>query len=173
MASPPARVYCIDTSALVDLPRNYPSAVFQGTVWRSLETLIGVARLRAPREVRRELYKQDDEVYRWVRRHGSLIVGLAPQQQRFLREIMDQFPTWVDHETSQPVADPIVIALARAYNPPATVVAHENPGGAGAMKIPNVCRTYDLSCMTLPQMFVAEGWAFGGSPPTPPARRSR
>jgi hypothetical protein len=61
VASPAARVYCIDTSALIDLPRHYPSKVFKGTVWQSIETLIGTGRLRAPREVRRELAKQDDE----------------------------------------------------------------------------------------------------------------
>jgi hypothetical protein len=85
---------------------------------------------------------------------------------------MDRFPTWVDYETSQPVADPVVIALARSYNPTATVVAHETPGGAGAMKIPNVCGVYGISWMTLPQMFVAEGWNFAGPPP-PAGRRSR
>jgi hypothetical protein len=134
-----------------------------------MEGLIGTGRLRAPREVRRELSKQEDEVYRWVRRHGNLIVGLPPRQQVLLKEIMDRFPTWVDHETSQPVADPIVIALARSYNPPATVIAHENPGGSGAMKIPNVCGAYRIAWMTLPQMFVAEGWTF--TVPTPPSRR--
>lgn len=145
--------------------------MFAGTVWRSLEQLVGAGRLRAPREVRRELFKQDDEVYRWVKRHGSLIVGLAPQQQRLLKETMDRFPGWVDPETSAPVADPVVIALARAYNPPAVVVAHENPGGPGAMKIPNVCSAYKIPWMTLPQLFVAEGWAFGSA--AAPGRRPR
>lgn len=154
-------VYCIDTSALIDLPLNYPSKVFKGTVWRSLEGLIGTARLRAPREVRRELAKQEgDEVHRWVKGHNNLIVGLPSNQQVLLKQIMDQFPGWVDHETAQPVADPVVIALARSYNPLATVVAHERAGGPGAMKIPNVCAHYKITCMTLPQMFVAEGWTF-------------
>lgn len=162
MPSGAARVYCIDTSALIDLPLHYPSKVFKDTVWRSMEVLIGTARLRAPREVRRELAKQEgDEVHRWVGRHGNLIVGLPPRQQALLKEIMDQFPGWVDHETSLPVADPVVIALARSYDPSATVLAHERAGGPGAMKIPNVCAHYNIACMTLPQMFVAEGWNFG------------
>ncbi len=84
---------------------------------------------------------------------------------------MDQFPTWVDYDTALPVADPVVIALARSYNPTATVLAHERMGGAGAMKIPNVCAHYNIGYMTLPQMFVAEGWTF--SRPTPASRRTR
>jgi len=31
------------------------------------------------------------------------------------------------------------------------------------MKIPNVCAHYGVTHMTLPQMFVTEGWNFGGS----------
>lgn len=113
MPNPAAHVYCVDTSALIDLPLHYPSKVFNDTVWRSMEVLISTARLRAPREVRRELAKQEgDEVHRWVKRHSNLIVGLPPKQQTLLKEIMDRFPTWVDYETAQPVADPVLIALA-------------------------------------------------------------
>lgn len=165
MAERPPRVYCVDTSALIDLPIHYPRSVFGDTVWRSLEHLISARRLRVPREVRRELGKREgDEIYRWVKARPTMIVGPDAHEQRLLREIMERYPDWVDHETTLPVADPVLIALARSYNPTGIVVTHERPRGPGALKIPNVCQHYGIQWMTLPQMFVNEGWRFSPAP---------
>lgn len=160
----PNDVYCGDTSALIDLPRNYPSAVF-GVVWDKLVGLIAEGRLIAPREVLRELLKKEDEVSAWAKANGAMFVDLEPAQQVMLTEIMTAFPNWVDHLTDRPVADPVVIALARsrlAANPgiPCWVVAHEQPGGPGAMKIPNVCQQYNVRHIRLVDIFVKEGWTF-------------
>jgi hypothetical protein len=141
------RVYWVDTGALIDLPIRYPRSVFGDTVWRSLEILIAEGRLRVLREVRRELGKQEgDEICRWVRSRGTVVVPLDAQQQHLLQEIMARYPRWVDHQTNLPVADPIVVALARSYAGSGTVVTHETPGGRGAMKIPTCVKTtgYDV-----------------------------
>jgi len=182
VAERPTEIYCVDTSALIDLPLQYPRSVFGDAVWRSLDILVSDGRLRVPREVRRELGKQEgDEIYRWVRSRGNMVIPLTLDQQGLLREIMARYSTWVDHQTQSPVADPIVIALARSYHPPGIVVAHEILGGPGAMKIPNVCRDYGIKCIRLPDLFVREGWRFASVPPTgvstagrggPPGRRS-
>ncbi len=127
-----------------------------------------------PREVRRELGKQEgDEIYRWVKARASIVVPLDTTQQRLLQEIMRTYPAWVDHQTSLPVADPIVIALARSYNPSGIVVTHETLGGRGAMKIPNVCRDYGIRCIRLPEVFVEEGWRYPQVSPGVPGRRGR
>lgn len=161
MARAEKAVYCIDTSALVDLRIDYPPRVFSDTVWAALERLVAEGRLIAPREVRRELAKQDDEVHRWVRqRSTNMIVNPDVAQQNLLRQIMTDFPEWVDHASGQPVGEPWVIALARTLNPLGCVIAHEIVGGPGARKIPNVCRRYSLECIRLPDLFLREGWSF-------------
>lgn len=159
MAREEELVYVVDTSALVDLPILYPRAVFDG-LWTSLEQLIADQRLIAPHEVYRELGKKDDEVFKWVKRHKAMFVDLGAAQQALLREILGAFPNWIDRETDKPVADPLVIALARSGSTPRCVVAHENPGGKGATRIPNVCQQYGIDYVKLAEMSVREGWRF-------------
>lgn len=54
-------VYCIDTSALIDLNRMYSRDIFP-TLWRRLGDLVKSGRLFAPLEVLREVEKGDDEL---------------------------------------------------------------------------------------------------------------
>lgn len=162
MASPP--IYCIDTSALIDLRRRYPSKVF-GALWAEIEGLVAAGRLIAPREVLRELEKGDDDMYKWAKTHSGMFVDLDKDQQELLKEILRSFSKWVDTETDRPVADPMVIALARhatLANGGASrvVVSHEVPGGQGATKIPNVCQRYGIPHIQLVEMFYREGWSF-------------
>lgn len=155
----PSEIYCIDTSALVDLGLLYPRSVFDG-LWTELELLVANGRCVAPREVGREIARRDDEVSRWVRRQGGMIINPDAAQLQLLADIMAAFPDWVDRDTQQPVGDPWVIALARSHNPHACVVAHENIGGPGARKIPNVCQQYGVDCIRLLEMVQREGWTF-------------
>jgi Domain of unknown function (DUF4411) len=106
-------VYCIDTSALIDLWRRYPQKVFGG-LWAAIEKLIEDGRLIAPREVLRDLQKGDDEVYKWAKKRAKMFVDLDAEQQALLKEVLKDFPKWVDPLSQLPEADPLVIALARA-----------------------------------------------------------
>ncbi len=152
-------VYCVDTSALIDLPRHYPQASFDA-VWTSLELLIADKRLIAPREVLKELSKKDDAVHRWAKKNSSMFLDLDGPQQALLSQIMSDFQNWVDLAATSPVADPFVIALARTGGSSRCVVSHENPGGPGAVKIPNVCQHYNVDHIRLVDVFVKEGWRF-------------
>lgn len=152
-------IYCVDTSALIDLPRNYPQVVFP-PVWSSLEQLIVADRLIAPKEVLRELAKKDDAVHKWAKANGQMFVTLDAPQQALLSQIMNDYQGWVDVSTTTPVADPFVIALARSGGSSRCVVSHENAGGPGAVKIPNVCQRYTVEHIRLVDVFVKEGWTF-------------
>lgn len=164
MASAPPAIYCIDTSALIDLGRRYPQKVF-GALWREIERLINRGGLIAPREVLRELQRGDDEMYKWAKKHDRMFVELDGEQMALVREIQGAFPRWVDHEADAPIADPFVIALARQQtllnaSAPRVVVSHENPGGPGATRIPNVCERYGIEHIQLVDLFMREGWTF-------------
>jgi hypothetical protein len=164
VSSPPA-IYCADTSALIDLRRRYPPKVF-GALWTEVERLINRGRLIAPREVLRELQRGDDEMYKWAKTHERMFVDLDEEQMALVREIQGAFPRWIDHEADAPIADPFVIALARRQTllnagDPRVVVSHENPGGPGATRIPNVCERYGIEHLQLVDLFIREGWSFG------------
>ncbi len=164
MANEPPVLYCIDTSALIDLRRRYPPKVF-GALWVEIEALITAGRLIAPREVLRELERGDDYMFKWAKRHGAMFVDLDANQQQLLREILVAFPKWIDLDTDRPVADPMLIALARTRSladgaATRIVISHEVPGGKGATKIPNVCQQYGIPHIQLVDMFDREGWSF-------------
>jgi len=164
MVSGPPAIYCIDTSALIDLRRRYPRKVF-GALWAKVEELMAAGRLIAPREVLREVERGDDEMYQWAKKHRAMFVDLDHDQQTLLKEILAAFPSWVDTATDRPVADPMVVALARSRTlvdagGPRIVVSHEILGGKGATKIPNVCQQYGIQHMQLVELFEKEDWSF-------------
>jgi len=82
--------YSVDTSALIDLwVRYYPPDVFD-TLWKHLDDLVRKGRLLAVDEVRRELEKKDDELYKWVKARPNMLVPLDQTlQQRGARIIND------------------------------------------------------------------------------------
>ena len=72
--------YCIDTCALIDLWRRvYPRDIFR-TLWKNIEKFISDGRLIAPREVFKELEKQDDELLEWTRKHKKMFKNLDNEQ---------------------------------------------------------------------------------------------
>ena len=64
-------IYSIDTSALLDgWRRHYPPDVFV-SVWERIEGLIAGGELRATEEVRIELERKDDDVFKWAKRQDG------------------------------------------------------------------------------------------------------
>ena len=73
--------YSVDTSALLDAwVRYYPPDVFE-TLWKQLDSLVAKGRLLAIDEVRRELEKKDDELFKWVSARPAMIVTLDEELQ--------------------------------------------------------------------------------------------
>jgi hypothetical protein len=149
--------YCVDTSALIDLGRQYPRTVFLG-LWRRIESLVEKGDLVAPREALRELEQVDDEVARWAKKHRCMFAELDAAQIQEVRKILRRFPKLTDPSKEIPDADPFVLALARANR--LTVVTSEKPVGPGAQKIPNVCDTLRVPWLNLVAFFERQGWSF-------------
>lgn len=161
-------IYCIDTSALIDLKRLYPSDVFP-TLWEKLGKLIKQGRLIAPREVLKEIEKKDDELLRWVKKHKSMFKDLNQEQVEVVKEIQQKFPALVDHAKEIPEADPFVIALAiveskkireSLFEGQCMVVTQEKPSRGGKPRIPDVCQHYGIDWMPVGELFKKEQWRF-------------
>ena len=148
--------YSVDTSALMDAwVRYYPPDVF-GTLWTRLDELGKSGRLLAIDEVRRELEKKDDELYKWVSARPTMIVTLDEALQGASTPIINRFPSLTNTKTVMSgSADPFVIALAQVRE--LTVVTSEK-SKPSKPRIPDVCKVLGVPCITLVEMFRKEGW---------------
>jgi predicted nucleic acid-binding protein len=148
--------YVIDTGALIDLwRRRYPRDVFR-SLWDKIDEIIRAGEVIAPEEVLRELQRQHDELAAWAKKQ-KFFLDLDREQLDYVKDIMVKFPSLVDTRSTEPNADPFVIALA--YSKGWAVISSENPGGKGPRKrIPDVCAHYDVKCMSLLDFFRDKQW---------------
>jgi len=163
----PIRIYCIDTSALVNMKILYPEDIFS-SLWRNLESLINKGFLISPSEVLEELRKKDDELLKWALVHKTMFKDLDADQLEKVRSILRRFPGLVDFQKATPDADPFIIALAICEEQQRTlwdehriVISEEKPANSGARpKIPDVCKSYGVECISLTELFRKENWQF-------------
>jgi hypothetical protein len=152
-------IYCIDTSSiLVWFVDTYPPTIIPGLVTR-MEELISAGRLRAPKAVFDEV-RPGDDCHAWAKAQTELFLEETVAVQRIVRRLMA-----THHDPARPTkgingADPFVIAMARDGGVHWTVVADEHPGSLQNRKIPFVCNTEHVQCITFQQMMLAEGWQF-------------
>lgn len=155
-------IYCIDTSALIDLRPFRPRTVFM-SLWVNLEGLIREDRLISPDEALHELERGDDELLQWVRQHRPMFKPIDDQVWALARDVAKGFPTLVDHTKLAADADAFVVALALAQPVSllsrCAVVAHERMR-RGKARIGDACAHYGLEYLSIQGMFEREGWQF-------------
>jgi hypothetical protein len=155
------RVYCFDTSSLLEAgTRAYPSDVFE-SLWRRLDGLIEEARFLAPIEVLRELKRRDDAVHAWARARERVFVRREAAGWQALAKVAKQCGTdFVNPESDRHSADPMVVALAVQTG--ASVVSEETPRrpSEARWKIPDACRGLGIQCMRFLDVIRAERWQF-------------
>lgn len=154
----PGYVYCIDTSALMDLTERYPDSVFP-TLWKNIEALVSQKRLIAPREVFKEIV-WDVQLQNWAKKHRKMFKDLDKEQIQYVKEIEAKYPSLVDSGKTTPDADPFIIALAKVEN--ATVITSEKSASPTStrVKIPDVCPAYGIKCVSLTEWFNEQKWKF-------------
>jgi len=155
-------VYVFDTSSLRVL-RNYYPETFP-SFWGLFDGLVNDGQVISVREVRNELRRQVTKGWLsdWVKEHGDLFPIPSPQETIFVREIfaVPHFQSLISEQQrlkGYPVADPFVIAAARAKD--ATVVTEElfKPNAA---KIPNVCQHFNVEWLDLEMFMAFNAWRF-------------
>ena len=151
-----------DTSSIRELQHFYPG-IFR-TVWTGLDALVKSGELISTREVLGEIEDQNasDHVKSWVNRNRAIFTQPTAEELAFVTKIFDiphfrQLIGTQNRLIGNPVADPFVIACARVRG--GTVVTQElfKPNAA---KIPNVCKHFNVPCLTLEDFMVAQGWSF-------------
>ena len=150
--------YSFDTSAILNTwRRHYPPDLFP-TLWEKLESLIDSGIAVATEEVLEELRRKDDEIYNWATRHSDMFIPIDEMIQYRVLGVMNEFPRLVDNQTNRSGADPFVVALAQLHD--LTVVTYEErTHSARRPKIPDVCDSLNLRCITVVDLVREQGWA--------------
>lgn len=159
--------YVIDSSSLIELNRMNPMDIYE-SVWKNLEVLLENGFLISPEEVMKEVSKKDDELRDWAKQHKKMFIQLDEFQIQKVIEIQSKYPSFVDPDKENPVADPFVIALALEKDPQQTIipiekkriVVSEEKLRGNKIKIPYVCQQYDIECIDVFELFRREKWKF-------------
>jgi hypothetical protein len=161
--------YVIDSSSLIELNLRYPIDVFPN-LWKKVEELINKGFLISPEEVRKEVLTLDDSLKAWVSKQKRLFKPLTAKQIEIVREIERNYPSLAEVEKETPAADPFVIALAIELedDPQKTltptikgrIIVTEERLRGNRIRIPFVCKNYNIDCINIIEMCRAEGWKF-------------
>ncbi|PIV52736.1 MAG: hypothetical protein COS17_07640 [Elusimicrobia bacterium CG02_land_8_20_14_3_00_37_13] len=153
--------YCIDTSALIDLKFLYSPNTFL-SLWRDIEKLVENKQLISPQQVFEELNEYEDKediLLNWVKKHKKMFMDLDEEQSNLVKDILRNFSGLIDTNKSTPDADPFVIALSATEGH--TVITSEKMSLPNERpRIPNVCKHYNVKCISLQELFTEQGWKY-------------
>ncbi|HKG21617.1 MAG TPA: DUF4411 family protein [Blastocatellia bacterium] len=154
--------YVFDNGPLSSLFRNFFRSVFP-TLWDNFDQLVADSEIVSAREVLREIEDGPlPALTEWARAHADVFALPTPKEAAFITRIygVAHFHQNIEQQKLLKggyIADPFVIAKAAIQG--RTVVTTElfKPNAA---KIPNICRHFDVPCMTLQEFMEAQGWRF-------------
>ena len=151
--------YSIDTSSLIHAWRRaYPPENFV-SFWSKLDEYVAAGIIVASTEVKAEMKRKDDDLHIWFdSRPAGFCVDIDDVQQQHMAYILGKHPRLVDTVKGRSGCDPFVIALARSYASPLTVISQEIGGSLDRPKIPTVCRAEKMQCVDLVGFIQAEQW---------------
>lgn len=154
--------YAFDTNAFSQLFHSYYRGRFP-TLWASFDALVDEGEITSTREVAREI--ADDRVValrEWAVGKRELFPAPTAAEATFVTQIfaIAHFRQVIEQKKllrGGKNADPFVIARAAVLG--ATVVTMESEPRNGA-KIPNICRRFEIACLSVEGFMEAEDWTF-------------
>lgn len=153
--------YVFDTGPFVSLFRNfYPSTFI--TLWENFDALIENGEIISTREVFREIEGQDDDLLTWAKNHKQIFATPTPQEGEFVAGVyaVAHFQSNIEQQKilkGGKNADPFVVAKAAVEGLHVVTLEKLKPNAA---KVPNICKHFDLPCLSLENFMQKEGWKF-------------
>lgn len=155
-------MYVFDTSPLTTLFKNYYPARFP-SLWEKFDALVDGGEIVSAKEVLRELADGPVEAARlWAADHPSIFHPPTAAEAAFIGKIYNV--SHFQHNIEQQKllkggrnADPFVISKAAIEG--RAVVSMEQ-FKANSAKIPNICKHFGVSCLSLEEFMENEGWIF-------------
>jgi len=154
-------IHVVDTSSFRELERYYQD-VFP-TFWKLFQADVDAGGVVSVREVRRELEAcPETNVIAWAKGNPGIFKPPTEAEAVFVGQIFavphfKQLISAKAQTTGQPVADPFLIAAAKACGGTVVTQEREKPNAA---KIPNVCGHFGISCTTLEGFLKDKSWSF-------------
>lgn len=155
-------IYVFDTAPLWTLFQNFYPRRFP-TLWQHFNELIESGQIVSTREVGREIDNCPVERLRdWAGSNGEVFTIPTAAEGAFVGQIyaVPHFQQNIERQKllkGGVLADPFVVAKASVFG--GTVVTMEQYKDNSA-KIPNICRNFGVSCMSLEDFMEAEEWTF-------------
>lgn len=153
-------IYSFDANSLITPWRVYYPIISFPALWGCFDELISMGRLKCAEPVFDEVKKGGDELSEWIEKRKDKVVYTWDEPiQVAVVNIQRQFASLVD-PNGPSGADPWVIALAKVVG--GHVVTFEKKAGPGAkrVKIPNVCESLGISCLSVFDVIAREKWVF-------------
>lgn len=150
--------YTFDTSAFLQCwARFYPRDVFPG-LWEKLEEMLDRGEIVCTDEVLRELSKQEDDLYNWLKEKQEVFLELDGPIQEAASAILAGHPYIAKEFARRTHADPFVVAVAQVHG--LIVVTQEDRGSESKPRIPYVCDDLGIPCTDVIGFIRREGWTF-------------
>lgn len=150
--------YIFDSGPFIDL-KNYPPDVFS-SLWSNFSQLIKDGDIISSSEVFKEIKDYDDEIAEWAKLNKQIFIKPTIEEQILVQQILAKHPNLVKEEAillGKPYADPFVIAQAKAHN---CTLVHSEKFKPNAHRIPNVCKDFGVTEISLFEFFRREKWNF-------------
>ena len=150
----PKKVYCIDTSSLINLMPPWKKDIYRRdvfpTLWEKLENMIISDELISPMEVYEEIKVGQDEIHKWCKKNKKLFKDIDDCQRQKFQDIRNQYDkNYWSIETIKPRwADPWVIALSICEE--AIILADEKNT---PNRIPFISAQFGIKCLELLDFF--------------------
>ena len=154
--------YVFDSSSLINLFQHYYPERFP-SLWEKFDDVVENEHLTSVKEVFNEVSRRDDALSIWVKEQkNKLFSNPTMDELHFVADIfrVKHFQGMIrkkEQLKGSPVADPFVIARAKILD--AYVVTEENYAKNSA-KIPNVCKHFNILCISLEGFMSQENWVF-------------
>jgi Domain of unknown function (DUF4411) len=155
-------MYVFDNSPLSTLFRNYYPSRFP-TLWKRFDVLIDSGAIVSTREVLREINDGPIEGLRdWAKDNSELFPSPIAAEGEYVAKIFAVGHLQQNIEMQKLLrggknADPFVVAKAAVEK--RGVVTMEK-FKANAAKIPNICKHFEVQCLSLEEFMEKEGWEF-------------
>ena len=155
-------IYVFDTTVFILFFNSYYRDSFP-SLWQKFDQLVANEQITSTREVMRELEGHGGEALRnWLKTSKELFPAPTSTEARFVAEIytVTHFQQNIERKKllkGGSVADPFVIARAKALSATVVTLERERPNSA---KIPNICRHFDIPCVSLEEFMKREKWSF-------------
>ncbi len=155
-------IYVMDTNSFVIMSHFFPERF--PSFWARLDEVVVGGRLVSVKEVFREITRKNARPHldNWVKKNKKIFRTPTEEEALFVARIFqhEHFMQTVKKRQllqGTPVADPFIVAAAKALN--GCVVTEEvyKPNSA---KLPNICEKFEVPYINLDQFLGEEGFRF-------------